>query len=516
MVTVPPAVVGGQEVQPDVTRPWLTLGRLGLAALAGAALVLAFPPYGWWPLSVVAVAGFTLLVRGRSILFGIALGAVFGMTFFLGLMPWLRVIGPDAWIGLSAMCAVFLALLGGGVALLTRAPWWPLTTALLWVAVEAVRDRMPFGGVPWGRLAFANSESSVTGWAAIGGAPLVTFVVALAAGLLAALIVGPRDWRRYTLTGCALVVVVTSGLLIPRPTDGTTVVAAVVQGDVPRTGMDAFGQRQAVLDGHVDATLALADDVAAGKTPQPDFVVWPENSSDIDPFMDQSAYDRIDQAVRAINAPTLVGIVTQTADGSMLLNSGVVWSPTTGPGQTYIKRHPVPFGEYVPFRSVLSRYISRLDRIPRDFAAGTKPGVLDLGPVVAGDVICFEVAFDDIVHDVVTGGATVITVQTNNATYGRTGQVEQQLALSQLRAVEHGRSVLVAATSGISAIIAPDGQIQDRSQEFTRDVLVDNVVARDSLTIATRVGAWPELVLSLLAIGALVLATRRRTGGSHS
>ena len=285
---------------------------------------------------------------------------------------------------------------------------------------------------------------------------------------------------------------------------------------MPRTGMDAFGQRQAVLDGHVDATLALADDVAAGKTPQPEFVVWPENSSDIDPFFDQSAYDEIDSAVRAINAPTLVGIVTQTADGSKLLNVGVVWSPTTGPGQMYIKRHPVPFGEYVPFRGVLSRYISRLNRIPRDFEAGTKPGVLDLGPVVAGDVICFEVAFDDVVHDVVAGGATVITVQTNNATYGRTGQVEQQLALSQLRAVENGRTVLVAATSGISAIIAPDGQIQDRTQEFTRNVLVDNVVSRDSLTIATRVGAWPELVLSVLAVVALVWATRRRREGASS
>ena len=199
---------------------------------------------------------------------------------------------------------------------------------------------------------------------------------------------------------------------------------------------------------------------------------------------------------------------------SQLLNSGVVWSPTTGPGQTYVKRHPVPFGEYVPFRGVLSRYISRLDRIPRDFAAGTKPGVLDLGPVVAGDVICFEVAFDDIVRDVVTGGATVITVQTNNATYGRTGP-SRAAACAVTTASSRARTfrswlqrLQVSVRSSRQT-----AQIQERTQEFTRNVLVDNVVSRDSLTIATRVGAWPELVLSLLAVGALVLATRRSYGG---
>ena len=122
--------------------------------------------------------------------------------------------------------------------------------------------------------------------------------------------------------------------------------------------------------------------------------------------------------MRAVEPQRLVGIVTETDDGTELLNSGVVWSPETGPGETYVKRHPVPFGEYIPFRSQLAPLISRFDRIPRDFARGPEPGVLTLGPVVIGDVICFEVAFNDIVRDVVKGGAEVITVQTNNATYG--------------------------------------------------------------------------------------------------
>ena len=140
-------------------------------------------------------------------------------------------------------------------------------------------------------------------------------------------------------------------------------------------------------------------------------------------------------------------------------NSGVVWDPQTGPGERYVKRHPVPFGEYIPFRAQLSGWIERLDQIPRDFYAGDRPGNLDVGPAAVGDVICFEVAYDGLVRDVVTGGADVLVVQTNNATYNGTGQPQQQMAMSRLRAVEHGRTVLVAATSGISAVVAPDGEV---------------------------------------------------------
>lgn len=512
MVTTPPAVDDLFAIRPRRMPGWRSWIRVVLAGLAGALLVLAFPPYGWWPLSVLMVASLILLIRDQTLWWAALIGGVYGLTFFLGLMPWLRIIGPDAWLLLSLMEAVFLALFGTGAALLTRNRWWPLTTALLWVAMEALRDRFPFGGVPWGRLAFANSESTFTGWASIGGAPVVTFAVALAGGILAWLVVSPpRNWKWFAISVTVIVLVSGSGAVIPRPTNGPTVVAAVVQGNVPRTGMDAFGQRAAVLSGHVVATHELADEVAKGAQPQPDLVIWPENSSDIDPANDADAYAQIDGAVRAIDAPTLVGIVTKTPDQSHLLNVGVVWSPTAGPGERYIKRHPVPFGEYVPLRGLLSKFISRFDRIPEDFAAGDQPGVLQLGSTTVGDVICFEVAFDGVVRDVVSEGASIITVQTNNATYGRTGQVEQQLALSQLRAVEHGRSVLVAATSGISAIIAPDGTIEQRTDEFTRKTLLGDVVTRTELTIATRVGAWPEWIITVLAIVALILAVRRRS-----
>jgi len=194
-------------------------------------------------------------------------------------------------------------------------------------------------------------------------------------------------------------------------------------------------------------------------------------------------------------------------------NTGIVWSPSTGPGERYVKRHPVPFGEYIPFREQLSGITDRLDQIPRDFVAGPEPGVLDVGPVRVGDVICFEVAYDGLVRDVVDGGARVLVVQTNNATYNGTGQTEQQLAMSRLRAVEHGRSVLVAATSGISAVVMPDGRVVQRSGELTTQTLVADVPLRAGRTVADRFGAWTEWVLAALGlVAAAVGLVRRRQG----
>ncbi len=492
-------------------RRWLV--RLPAAVGLGLLLALAFPPYGAWWLAVPAVAAATLLVRGLPGGPAAVVGLAFGTAFFALLLRWLLVIGPDAWLLLSVVQGGYVAGLFAGLAVVQRLPGWPVWTAALWVAAEAVRATVPFGGFPWGRLAFAQADAPFGPLVALGGTPLVTFAVALAAGALAW---GARAAaaRRPVPALAALAAVAAPalvGLLVPLPTQGRAAVAAVVQGDVPRAGLDAFGQRAAVLRNHVDATLALADDVAAGGVPQPELVVWPENATDIDPYASASAAALIQDAVDAIAAPTLVGaVVTNPDDPSTVLNLGIVWAPGTGPGESYAKRHPVPFGEYLPFRDLLSRFVTRFERIPRDFAAGDEPGVLALGPARAGVVICFEVAYDGVVRDTVRGGGDLLVVQTNNATYGRTGQPEQQLAMSRLRAMEHGRTVLVAATSGLSAVITPDGEVVAGSAEFEQWTAVRPVVLRTALSPASRVGPWPEAVLATLGVAACAVATLRR------
>ncbi len=371
---------------------------------------------------------------------------------------------------------------------------------------------------PWGRLAFANTATPYTPLAALGGAPLVTFAVALSGALLAWAALrlrGPgRAPKAAALAALGAVAALLAGHLVPVPTAAAdSVKVAIVQGNVPNPGMDFLGRPMMVLNNHASATERLAADIAAGKVERPDVVIWPENSSDLDPFSDPLARQRIDEAVKAIGVPTLVGTLVDGPDAQHVQNEGIVWDPVTGPGASYTKQHPVPFGEYVPFRAQLMKVITRLQRVARDFYPGDHNGVMQLGPARIGDVICFEVAYDEIVRDTVDSGARVLVVQTNNATYARTGQPEQQLAMSRLRAVEHGRAVLIAATSGISAVIAPDGTVQQRTQELTPAELSATVPLRDGTTVADRVGAAPEWTLALgglLACGAAVLVGRRK------
>ncbi|MEV6011365.1 apolipoprotein N-acyltransferase [Streptomyces sp. NPDC051976] len=497
-----------------------------VAALSGAALNLAFPPYDVWPMSIVGVAALSLLMRGRTVRQGAWLGFAFGVPFFMWLLSWLDVVGWDAVIGLSVAEAAFLAALGAALVVTRRLPLWPLWAAALWVTEELARDRLPFGGFPWGRLAFANTGSPFTPLAALGGAPLVTFAVALSGTLLAAAAVAaarlrtaPRDLRGALPGAGALLLsaaVLGSGLLVPVHTNATDhVKIAVVQGNVQQPGLHFLGRPMMILDNHVQATLKLAADIRAGRVPKPDLVLWPENSSDLDPFSNPAAYDKITSAVQAVGVPVLVGALVDGPDATHVQNEGIVWDPQTGPGAHYTKQHPVPFGEYVPFRKELTKVISRLDEIPRDFYHGKGTGVLQIGPARLGDVICFEVAYDSIVRDTVNAGARAIVVQTNNATYGRTGQPEQQLAMSKLRAVEHGRAVVTAATSGISAIVAPNGKIEQRSKEFTQQVLSADIPLRDEITVADRVGTVPEWTLAMVGLlscaAAFALGRRDRT-----
>lgn len=515
---------------PDTApRPLPLRVAVPLAVAAGLALLAAFPPYGVWPLAPVGVALLAVATHRRRVRAGAGLGFLTGVALFAPLLSWTNLhTGYLPWALLSLLQAGYLALLGAAGAyaspLADRLRWaWPALTGVLWVGQEALRDRTPFGGFPWGRLAFSQDGSPLLRLAALGGAPLVTFAVALAGGLLAAALWWARDGRRrwapvagLTAGAVALPVV---GLLVPVAAagDGDAVTVAIVQGNVPRLGLDFNAQRKAVLGNHVDATVELAGQVAAGTQRRPDLVVWPENSSDIDPLRDADAGAQISRAADAIGAPILVGAVLRGPDDGEVRNAGILWRPGAGPdlGQVYTKRHPVPFAEYVPMRDLARMVSKQVDRVRADFVPGTEPGVVRAGAAVLGDVICFEVAYDEVVRDTVTGGAQLLVVQTNNATFD-VSEARQQLAMVRLRAVEHGRPALMASTVGVSGFVAPDGRVSDATGFNTRAVVVRQLRLDDGRTLATRVGLWPEAALATLAVaalvGAAVLRRRHRAG----
>ncbi len=495
--------------------PW----ALGAAVLAGVALLVAFPPYNLWFCAPLGVALLAVATHRRRVRGGLLLGVLSGLALFVPLLSWTSiVVGQWPWpIVLAAFEALYVGLLGAGAAaasrLVDRARWvWPVLTATLWVAQEALRDRVPWGGFPWGRLAFSQQDGPLAGLVALGGAPLLTFGVALAGGLVAAAVWPahraplPARTARSAAWLAAAVLVVLAGLAVPAgPPAGRAVTVAIVQGNVPRLGLEFNAQRRAVLDNHVNATLALAARVRAGTASQPDVVVWPENSSDIDPLLNYDAYQRIQRAVDAVHAPILVGAVL-AGPGEHARNAGIVWRPGSGPQQPmYVKQHPVPFAEYIPLRSLARRVTSKVDLVRSDFLPGHRTGALDMGPATVGDVICFEVAYDNLVRDTVTHGADLITVQTNNADFD-TAESRQQLAMVRLRAREHGRPALMASTVGVSAFVDADGQVYQATRFDTRAVIERRVRLGTGTTLATRLGVIPEIVLSAAALLGLGVA----------
>ncbi|MFF4294652.1 apolipoprotein N-acyltransferase [Streptomyces vinaceus] len=484
--------------------------RAALAVGSGALLYLSFPPRPLWWLAPFALALLGACLRGRRARAGFGLGVLHGLGFLLPLLIWTSEgVGPVPWLALATVEALLIGLTCLGISVVSRLPAWPLWGAAVWVAGEALRARAPFGGFPWGKLAFGQADGVFLPLAALGGTPLLSFAVALCGfGLYEALRVG-ADTRRATaaLLAATAAVAPLAGALASRPlvsdaAEEGTAVAAVVQGNVPRAGFDFNAQRRAVLDNHANRTLQLAADVKAGRVPKPDFVVWPENSSDIDPYTQPDAYEVIDNAVKAIGVPVAIGSVLEPETGP-LRNTMILWDPVKGPVDTYDKRKIQPFGERIPMRSFVRLFSADVDRVQRDFGPGKEPGVFAMAGSAVGMVTCFEAAFDDAVRSTVQDGAQVIAVPSNNATFGRSQMTYQQLAMDRVRAVEHSRTVLVPVTSGVSAVIRPDGQIVQETKMFTADALVAEIRLRSSQTPATRFGPLPEYALLLVAAGGL-------------
>lgn len=507
----------------DPSRWWSAI----LAALGGVLTWTAFPDLGWWFAAAPGVGLLFWAMRRDSARWNALLGLIWGTAFFLPLITWANdAVGLVPWIALSLAQAGFIALFGAlwswarrGEAVWRNAWLQAIVFAVLWVGIEELRSAVPFGGFPWGRLAFSQTDAPLIALARLGGAPLVSLLVAAAGALLAFVWSAARGFALgavLTRLGAAVAVVLV-GMLVPMPTqaeDGSLRVAAV-QGNVEHPGLDAFDQRREVLDNHLDGTQAVIDQVGAGGV---DLILWPENGTDIDPQADPQVWADIDAMAQAAQAPMLIGTVEYPADSDGRYNTALLWEPGEGPVARYSKQHPAPFAEYIPIRDLVRPFSSAVDLVTRDMLPGTEPGVLPLESerlgrtVTIGDVICFEVAYDGLVRESVTEGAEFLVVQTNNASFGWSAESTQQLAMSRFRAVEHGRATVQVSTVGVSAVIAPNGAVSTSSELFTADQLIATLPLRESLTPATRLGPWPAWVLAGLGIvmtGAGMAGARR-------
>jgi apolipoprotein N-acyltransferase len=492
------------------------------ALVAGVLTGLSWQPYGLWPMLLLGIPAFTLLVRGVRRRRAFGLGYVYGLAMLALSISWVHVLGVWIAVLLIAFEALFFALLGVAINLVASLRWWPLAAACCWVLTEFVYSRFPFGGFGWGKLAYAAVDTPLAGFLPLIGVVGVSFLVALLGQLVAYLVV--RLWSRQPGLGRALVVPLAIGLVVVGSGVGLRmwqvgevddrqaadpVNVGIVQGNVPGRGIEALGRARTVTNNHLAETVNLTVKARLGQVAQPDFILWPENSTDIDPLADEQTRATVQTAAEVAGRPILVGAVMQGPGVDERQTTALWWDPDRGVVDRYAKRNLVPFGEWIPFRQQLLPVIPLLAKVGAQSVAGTEPGVLTVPvgdrEVTIGDVICFELAYDGTVYDTVTNGAQILVVQSNNATYGGTGQIEQQFAITRARAMEARREIAVATTNSVSGHIDRNGRVTARTAEFTADSMVFSMPLRSGLTPAVTLAPWLERGLAVVGLLACLL-----------
>jgi apolipoprotein N-acyltransferase len=481
---------------------------LAVAGLSGAALSLSFPPAGWWPLAYLAPIPLLWLVRTSRPRRSALVGLVFGLAYFGLLLYWILLFGKGGFAALVLMSATYVAAFGA----LAPAIWRPerpfLSTvglAALWTVLEWIRDAFPLGGFGWGQLGITQVDAPSLRLASLTGVWGLSFVVLLVAGLL---LLALERWGRgaaralgYVLAA-AVIALLPMTIPLPSP-DGRPLDVAAIQVDVSSV-QDLGGAEEdvAVANLNIAAHRALSAD-------PPDLVVWGEGALDPGALADPATMAAVRGAIADVGSPTVAGAVVVDPDGSE--HTSVLAFDGSGTlVDRYDKVHLVPFGEYVPWRGFLERFIEAVNQVPVDRVPGPEIRVLHVpGLPGFGTPICYENGFPSIPREMVRRGAGFLVVTINNASYGRTAASEQHLQMSRLRAVENGRWVVHGAVSGISALIDPTGSVVERAELFEPATLRGTIVASDRSTVFTRLGDWVPWASLVLVVGLFAIPRRR-------
>ncbi|WP_061015934.1 apolipoprotein N-acyltransferase [Microbacterium sp. CCH5-D1] len=493
---------------------WAAVLAAGLAALV---MNLAYPEAAIWIFAFPATALLLLALIGRRFGGALLVGLVYGILFFGLLVSWTsRYLGPIPWAALSVVEGVLTAIALIPIALAYR--WLPkafpgtagrllglpTVVAALWVGRELFVGSWPYGGFPWARIGMSQAESplaSVSSWVGVSG---LSFLMVLVVAMLIE-VVRLRAWRRplRLIAPAALVVVLLFTPLFPTATSGSMRIAAV-QGNGP-TGYFDDREPFAVIQAQTEATAPLyGEDV--------DLLVWPEGSLDADPFQTDALARRMTLIANRIDAPLLANAPTGRDD--RFFNTSMLWNLDGTARQLHDKRHPVPFGEYVPDRPFFNALAPELiGLIQREYTPGSNPPIVDVDGVRVGLAICFDVIYDDVIWQGLNAGAEVLVFQTNNADFRGTDENLQQLAFARMRAIETGRSVVNVSTVGTSQIIRADGSTVTSLDADEAGAMLEDVELRSGLTAGVVLGPWIQAVVLWGGLGALLVGwwrARRR------
>jgi apolipoprotein N-acyltransferase len=475
--------------------------RVALLVLAAGLLIAAsMPPLGWWALAPVGIAVLDRLLDGRPPASRFWRTYFALVTVFLPTWFWMQYLTLPGWLIASAF---YPLLFGAGAALLPpgRAGRW-IALPGMWVLVDALRGRWPFGGVPLSTLALSEVAGPLAAIARVGGALLLTGITVVAGvGLAAAT---RRAWRAVGIATVVVVALVGWAAVAPRGHDLSALRIAVVQGGGPTGHRDVEEDDARVFQAHLAASKLIRQPV--------DLVVWPEDVVDVDGDVENTPEGHeLSALAERLDVPVIAGTVESY--GSKFRNSAVVFLPDGTIGDRYTKVRRVPFGEYTPLRSLLER-IERSALVPNEAFPGQDPATLDTPAGRMGVAISWEVFFSDRTRNAIGNGGSVLLNPTNGATFRGTQVQAQQLAASKLRAIETGRWVVQAAPTGYSALVTPDGRVVTRTDIGDQTVLQQTIQRRSGQTIATRVGDWLALGAALAAIACGWAVDRRQRARS--
>jgi apolipoprotein N-acyltransferase len=478
------------------------LGLLG-SVLTGLLWYAAGEPLGFGPLAWVALVPLFLAVFGERrwrwcFLYGLASGLV----YFALHLSWIFIFGWMAFVGLVIVMALYIGLAGLFAGIARRWPLAPVLFAGAWAGAELLRDRWPFGGYPWGALGTTQGGVPGVRWlAGTIGVYGLSFLAAFAAALIADAVRAKRPaWGSLALVVSVLGLFVVADVVQFRGAPaGDTLRLAVVQGNVPRPAR--FDQRDRILANHIRLTRAL---------PEVDLIVWPEDSMGIG--VSEGAEERVQGLARELNTPMLVG--RSLVRGNGFINTMEAIGPDGRVVGVYEKRHPVPFGEYVPV-GFLRRFVGTLEQIPLDLRSGREPVAFPVAGTKVGTPICFESVFGRDIRDFVRRGAELIVVATNNASFERSAASQQHVAHTRMRALEMRQWTVQAALVGISAVISPDGTQSHTTELFTPATIVTDVRARPAPSLYAKVGdlfpqGWAAGTAAAVLLYAAAVATGRR------
>ena len=488
--------------------------RLGQAALlVGSALVLAlaFPRTSWEVAGWFALVPLLVTAIGTPPRVAFGWGWLYGLAFFLVLLRWLdytfrtysAIPWPLTWgplFLLAAWCGLYVAAVSGLVSLIARrwSPACALATApCLWVGGEWLRGHL-LGGFPWGTLGYSQYlRLPVIQIAELGGVHAVSFVlVAVNAALAGALVLGRgRALTGLGLAAALLATVLTFGLVrlreAPRPAEAHI---ALMQPAIEQP-LKWDPEHAAVV---LKIYLELTRQAGAAR---PDLIVWPETASPTVLRRDPGLLRTLAALSGELQAPLLIGSVDVLDGAPPRLSNAAFLVTERGIVGRYDKIHLVPFGEYVPLSGVIG-FVRGWAEFIAELEPGTRAVVFAGPPAPFGIVICYEGIFPDLFREFVNNGARVMVNMTNDGWFGRTSGPEQHLTMYPFRAVEHRIAVVRAANTGVSAFIAPSGQIVRHLGLFERGVLIDRVPLRHGRTLFTRLGDWVAwLSLALAAVG---------------